>query len=126
MGAEPAPGGRHLCFSGASQLAPAANRAVHLQIYADVPGGHSDFIVGNGQKAPADHTDETADPLSDVLVLRAVRETAQIYAHGRSRISGKDRRSIGREASSGRESSTQRSPATIGIAGRAYALAPGK
>jgi len=76
-------------------------------------GSHSDFIVGNGEGLAADHASQIADPLSHVLFLREVRETTQIHAHRSSRISGKDWRSIRREAPNGGERAAEASVAAI-------------
>jgi len=69
MDAESTAGGRHVGFSRASELAPTADRAVHLQVHADLPRGHSDFIAWHGQTIVFDDADEAADPLPHVFVL---------------------------------------------------------
>jgi hypothetical protein len=69
MDSESAANGRYVNFSRASQLAPAPDRAVHLQVHAHLPSGYSDFIAWDGQAIVFDDADQAADPLSHVLVL---------------------------------------------------------
>jgi hypothetical protein len=113
MDAESAPRGRHVACSGAPQLASAPDRAAHLQIYAYVPRSHSYFVAGHGQRAAAAHADQAAHSLPHVLVLRALRETAQIHAHCGARVSGKTGRDIGRNVAIRREAAPERSAAAV-------------
>jgi hypothetical protein len=117
MDAKPASTRRYLRFSGASQLASAPDRTAHLQIYAYVPGSRSHSVAGHGQRIAAGHAAQAARPLSHVLILRALRETARIHAHCFAGIPRKNRRNIGREASDGSERAAERSVAKIAVAG---------
>jgi hypothetical protein len=69
MDPKPAATGRRLPFSGASELAPTADRALHLQVHAHLPGSRSDLVAWDGQTIVFDDADEAADPLSYVFVL---------------------------------------------------------
>src|SRR5438128_9094515 len=115
MGAESAATGGRFRFSGAPELASAADSPPHLQIYAHVPGGHSYFVVGHGQRTSADNADQAANPLSHVLILRALRQTAQIRAHCRARISRQNRRNIGCKTSHRSEGAPEGGAATINL-----------
>ena len=82
MDAESAASGRHFHFSRASELAPTADRAVDLPVYADLPRGYSDFVAWDGQTIVFNNADEATDPLSHVFVLSAVHEATQIHSPG--------------------------------------------
>src|SRR5437016_985889 len=99
MDSESAPAGRRVDLPGAPQLVSVANCAAHLPIHTNMSRSHSYFVVRYGQGASAHDADQTAYPLSHVLVLRALRETAQIYARSRTRVPQKNWRSLGRDAS---------------------------
>jgi hypothetical protein len=81
-----------------------------------VSGSHSDSVTGDGQRALADYSAQAADPLPHVLILRALRETAEIHARCRARISGENWRSIGREAPFRRKGAPERSAASVAVA----------
>src|SRR6266581_418664 len=101
MDSESAPAGRRVDLPGAPQLVSAANCAAHLPVDAHMSGSHSYFVVRYGQGASAHDADQAARPLSHVLVLRAVRETAQIHARSLARVSRKSRRGFERNAPDG-------------------------
>ncbi len=96
MDSESATARRHVGRPGAPQLVSAANCAAHLPVHTDVSGSHSYFVARYGQGASALHADQTAHPLSHVLVLRALREAAQLHARSLARVPRKNRRNLGR------------------------------
>src|SRR5207249_10190900 len=98
MDSESAPAGRHVSGPGAPQLVPAANRAAYLPVHTDMSGGNPYSFPGHGQAPAALHADQTAHSLFHVLVLRALREAAQLHARSRARVSRKNRRSLGGNA----------------------------
>src|SRR4030095_13616898 len=99
MDSKPATWGRHVGLTGAPQLAATADRAAYLQVYSVLSRGCSNYIIRDGPGATALHPNQTADPLSHVFILRALRETAQICARSGARVSGENWRSLRREAS---------------------------
>src|SRR6266487_1041314 len=113
MDSESAPAGRRVDFPGAPQLVSAANCAAHLPIHAYMSGSHSYFVVRHGQGASANDADQAAHSLSHVLVLRALREAAQLHARSRARVSRKNWRNIGRNAPDRSERAPERSAAPL-------------
>ena len=91
MDPKPAATGRRLPFSGASELAPTADRVANLQVHADLPRSRSDFIAWDGQKNVFDDAGQAADPLPHVLVLRALYEAAEIHSPSLARVSEQNR-----------------------------------
>ncbi len=53
MDAESATTGRYFDFSRASELVATADSALHLQVYAHLPGGRSYFVARDGQTVVA-------------------------------------------------------------------------
>src|ERR1051325_3466285 len=94
MASDPAPRGRHIGPSGTPQLAAAADRPAYLQIYSHLSRSYPNPITRYGTEATPFHPDQTADPLSHVLILRALRETAQVHARSGTRVPGEDWRSL--------------------------------
>src|SRR5437899_7296863 len=96
MDAESATTGRYFDFSRASELVATANCAAHLPVHAHMSGSHSYFVVRYGQGASAHDADQAARPLSHVLVLRTLCETAQLHARSRAPVPRKNWRNLGR------------------------------
>src|SRR6266487_5691770 len=113
MEVECATPGRYFDFSRASELVATADSALHLQVYAHLPGSDSYFVVRYGQGASAHDADQAAHPLSHVLVLRALCEAAQLHAASRARVSRKNRRGLGRNAPGRSKAAPERSAAPL-------------
>ena len=94
MDTQSAATGRYFLFSGAPELAAITDCTFDLPIYTYLPGGCSHFVARDGQKNAAAYAGQTPDPFPHVFFLRALRETTQIHAHRRPRVSRKNWRSI--------------------------------
>lgn len=69
MDAESAARGRYFYFSRAPELVATADSALHLQVYAYLPRGRSDFVTRNGKGVTVDDANQAARALSHVLIL---------------------------------------------------------